>query len=152
MYLMDGILELSQINEHLPGFSDRNVRGYLPSHNPNIPHRVRTPRPKNSATNAIDNPKLSISEHKQNELINASTSTHIETSSSTDMDYDVTKISQVQLDKHEQIVSPPSSPPPPTMTSKSPIDHSSSQSDNDENQVQNNNLLSFEFWLPVREV
>jgi hypothetical protein len=40
---------------------------------------------------------------------------------------------------------------PPTMTSKSIIDHSSSPSDND-NQVQNNNLLSFEFWLPVREV
>jgi hypothetical protein len=42
--------------------------------------------------------------------------------------------------------------PPPNTTSMSPIDHSSSQSDNDDNQVQNNNLLSFEFWLPVREV
>jgi hypothetical protein len=91
-----------------------------------------------------------MSEHKQNELINASTSTHIETSSSTDMDYDVTKISQLQLDKHEQIepTSPP--PPPPTMTSKSTIDHPSSLSDN--NKVQNDNHLHFEFWLPVHEV
>ena len=142
------ILKIANDHKHLPGFSDRNVRRYLPSHNPNIPHRIRTPRPKNSATNAVDNPKLSMSEHKQNEIINASTSTHIETSSSTDMDYDVTKISPLQLDKRGQIAPSPS--PPPTMTSKSTIDHSSSQSDNDDNQVQNNNLLSFEFWLPAR--
>ena len=91
-------------------------------------------------------------EHKQNELINASTSTHIETSSSTDMDYDVTKISPLQLDKRGQIVSPPSPPPPPpTRTSKSTIDHPSSLCDN-RNQVQNDNLMTFEFWLPVREV
>ena len=145
----EAILKMANDHKHLPGFSDRNVRGYLPSHNPNIPHRVRTPRPKNSATNAVDNPKLSISEHKQNEIINASTSTHIETSSSTDMDYDVTKISQLQLEKHEQIAPPPS--PPPTTTSKSTIDHPSSPSDNS-NQVQNDNHLSFEFWLPVQEV
>jgi len=115
------ILKIANDHKHLPGFSDRNVRGYLPSHNPNIPHRVRTPRPKNGATNAIDSP---------NELINASTSTHIETSSSTDMDYDATKISPLQLDKRGQIAPSPS--PPPTMTSNSTIDHSSSQSDNDE--------------------
>ena len=65
------------------------------------------------------------------------------------MDYDVTKISQLQLDKHEQIAPPPS--PPPTTTSKSTIDHPSSPSDNS-NQVQNDNHLSFEFWLPVHEV
>jgi hypothetical protein len=137
-------------HKHLPGFSDRNVRRYLPSHNPNIPHRVRTPRPKNSITKAVDSPKLSISEHKQNELINASPSTHIETSSSTDMDYDVTKVSQLQLDKHEQIEPTPPTPPP-TMTSKSTIDHPFSLCDN-RNQVQNDNLMTFEFWLPVREV
>jgi hypothetical protein len=144
----EAMLKMANDHKHLLGFSDRNVRRYLPSHNPNIPHRVRTRRPKNSATISVDNPKLSMSEHKQNELINASTSTHIETSSSTDMDYDVTKISQLQLDKHEQM----EPTPPPTMTSKPTIDHSSSQSDNDDNEVQNNNLLSFEFWLPVREV
>ena len=105
------------------------------------------PWPKNSATISVDNPKLSMSEHKQNELINASTATRIETSSSRDMNYDVTKVSQLQLDKHEQFERTPA----PTMTSKSTVDDPSSPSDNS-NQVQNNNLLSFEFRLPVREV
>jgi hypothetical protein len=72
------------------------MKGGLYWSNPNTPHRVRTPRPKNSATNAIESPKLSISEHKQNEIIDASTSTPIETSSSTDTDYDVAKISQLR--------------------------------------------------------
>ena len=134
-------------HKHLPGFSDRNVRRYLPSHNPNIPRQVRTARPKNSATISVDNPKLSMIEHKQNEKIDAFTSTHIETSSSTDMDYDVTKISQLQSEKRGQIAPTP----PPTMTSKSSIDHPSSLCDN-RNQVQNDNLMTFEFWLPVREV
>jgi hypothetical protein len=115
----------------------------------NIPRRVRTSRPKNSATISVDSPKLSMSEHKQNELINASTSSHIETSSSTNMDYDVTKISPLQLDKRGQIA--PTPPPPPTMTSKSTIDDPSSPSDNS-NQVQNDNHSHFEFGLPVQEV
>jgi hypothetical protein len=88
----EAILKMANDHKHLPGFSDRDVRRYLPSYNPNIPRRVRTPRPKNSATICVDNPKLSMSEHKQNELIDASLSAHIETSSSTDIDYDVTKI------------------------------------------------------------
>jgi hypothetical protein len=144
-------LKIANDHKHLPGFSDRNVRRYLPSYNPNRPRRVRTRRPKNSATISVDNPKLSVSEHKQNELINASTSTHIETSSSTDMDYDVTKISPLQLDKRGQIAPTPPSPPP-TRSSKSTIDHPSSPSDNS-NQVQNDNHLHFfEFGLPVQEV
>jgi hypothetical protein len=64
------------------------------------------------------------------------------------MDYDVTKISPLQLDKRGQIVSSPSSP---TRTSKSTIDHPSSLSNNS-NQVQNDNHLHFEFGLPVQEV
>jgi hypothetical protein len=143
----EAILNMANDHKHLPGFSDRNVRRYLPSYNPNIPRRVRTSRPKNSATISVDSPKLSMSEHKQNEILNASTSTHIEISSSTDMDYDVTKVSQLQLDKHEQI----ERTPPPTTTSNSPIDHPSPLCDY-RNQVQNNNLLSFEFWLPVRDL
>src|ERR1041385_9379094 len=79
----DAILKMANDHKHLPGFSDRNVRRYLPSYNPNIPRRVRTRRPKNSATISVDNPKLSVSEHKQNELIDESLSAHIETSSST---------------------------------------------------------------------
>jgi hypothetical protein len=146
---IEAMLKMANDHKHLPGFSDRNVRRYLPSHNPNIPRQVRTSRPKNSGTISVDNPKLSMSEHKQNELINASKSTHIEISSCTDMDYDVTKISPLQLDKRGQIVSPPSSSP--TTTSKSTIDHPSSRSDNS-NQVQNDNHLHFEFGLPVQEV
>jgi hypothetical protein len=96
----EAILKMANDHKHLPRFSDRNVRRYLPSYNPNIPHRVRTPWPKNSATISVDNPKLSMIEHKQNEIIDAFTSTDIETSSSIDMDYDVTKVSQLQLDKH----------------------------------------------------
>jgi hypothetical protein len=136
-------------HEHLPGFSDRNVRRYLPSHNPNIPHRVRTPRPKNSITKAVGNPKLSFSEHKQNEIIDAFTSTHIKTSSSTEIEYDVTKISQLQSEKQEEFA--PSSPLPPSMTLKSTIERPSSLPDND-NQEQNNNLLPFEFSLTVVQV
>ena len=106
----EAMLKIANDHKHLLGFSDRNVRRYLPSHNPNIPRRVRTPRPKNSATICVDNPKLSVSEHKQNELINSSKSTHIETPSSTDMDYDVTKISQLQSEKHGQIAQTPPTP------------------------------------------
>jgi hypothetical protein len=65
------------------------------------------------------------------------------------MDYDVTKISPLQLDKRGQIAPP--LPSPPTRTSKSAIDHPSSPSDNS-NQVQNDNHWPFEFSLPVHEV
>jgi hypothetical protein len=58
----EAILKIANDHKHLRGFSDRNIRRYLPSHNPHIPHRVRTPRPKNSGTKAVGNPKLSISE------------------------------------------------------------------------------------------
>jgi hypothetical protein len=51
-----------------------------------------------------------MSEHKQNEIIDASKSTHIETSSSTDIEYDVTKISQLQSEKHGQIAQTPPTP------------------------------------------
>ena len=134
-------------HKHLPGFSDRNVRRYLPSHNPNIPHRVRTPRPKNSITKAVDNPKLSVSKHKQNELIDACISTHIETSSSTV--WTIT-LQEYHNFKKTRTNCTNTTNTPPTMTSKSTIDHPS-YNDN-RNQVQNDNLLTFEFWLPVREV
>jgi hypothetical protein len=50
-------------HKHLPGFSDRNVRRYLSSHNPNIPRQVRTARP--SPTISVDSPKLSMIEHNK---------------------------------------------------------------------------------------
>jgi hypothetical protein len=53
---VDGYTHKAAINRinndhaHLPGFSKRNIRRYLPADNPNVPHRVRTPRPKTSIT------------------------------------------------------------------------------------------------------
>ena len=32
----EAMLKIANDHKHLPGFSDRNVRRYLPSHNPNI--------------------------------------------------------------------------------------------------------------------
>jgi len=46
----------------LPGFSGRNIRRYLPTDNPNIPRRVRTPRPKTSPAKLNHLKKLSDTE------------------------------------------------------------------------------------------
>jgi uncharacterized coiled-coil protein SlyX len=46
---------------HLPGFSKRNIRRYLPADNPNVPHRVRTLRPKTSITENDSGEKFSDS-------------------------------------------------------------------------------------------
>jgi len=146
----EAMLKMANDHKHLPGFSDRNVRRYLPSHNPNVPHRVGTSRPKNSVIKAADGTILSINEHKHNGIENDSTSTHISTSPFIDMDYDVTKVSRLQSEKHEEFA-PSSSPLPPSMTLKSTIERPSSLPDND-NQEQNNNLLPFEFSLTVVQV
>lgn len=37
-------------HRHLPGFSQRNIRRYLPLNNKAVPRRVRPPCPKNSFT------------------------------------------------------------------------------------------------------
>jgi hypothetical protein len=50
---------------HLHGFTARNIRRYLPANNPNIPRRVRTPRPKNSITQRSD--KIFFSDTKFND-------------------------------------------------------------------------------------
>jgi hypothetical protein len=60
----------------------------------------------------------------------------------------ITQIYLTELGRHGLKIA---LPPPPTMTSKSTIDHPSSPSYNS-NQVQNDNLLSFEFSLPVHDV
>jgi len=51
-------------HHHLSGFTQRNIRRYLPGDNPNIPRRVRTSRPKNSITETAENPELSINEQE----------------------------------------------------------------------------------------
>ncbi len=44
----DALVKIHNDHDHLSGFTERNIRRYLPANNPNIPRRVRTPRPKNS--------------------------------------------------------------------------------------------------------
>lgn len=46
----DAIAKIQNDHDHLRGFTERNIRRYLPANNPNIPRRVRTSRPKNSVT------------------------------------------------------------------------------------------------------
>ena len=70
------------------------------------------------------------------------------------MDYDVTKISPLSTRQTWTNCITTATTTPPTMTSKSTIDQPSSPSDNS-NRVQNDkndNLLSFEFGLPVHEI
>ena len=53
--------KINNDHAHLPGFSKRNIRRYLPADNPNVPHRIRTPRPKNSITENDSGEKFSDS-------------------------------------------------------------------------------------------
>jgi hypothetical protein len=46
----DAFAKIHNDHAHLHGFTESNIRRYLPPNNPNIPRRVRTPRPKNSIT------------------------------------------------------------------------------------------------------
>jgi len=46
----DALAKIRNDHVRLPGFAERNIRRYLPANNPNIPRRIRTSRPKNSAT------------------------------------------------------------------------------------------------------
>jgi uncharacterized coiled-coil protein SlyX len=55
------INKINNDHAHLPGFSKRNIRRYLPADNPNVPHRVRTPRPKTSITENDSGEKFSNS-------------------------------------------------------------------------------------------
>jgi hypothetical protein len=64
---VDGYTHKAAINKinndhaHLPGFSKRNIRRYLPADNPKVPHRIRTPRPKTSITENDSGEKFSDS-------------------------------------------------------------------------------------------
>jgi hypothetical protein len=46
----DALVKIHNDHNHLSGFTERNIRRYLPTNNPNIPRRVRTSRPKSSIT------------------------------------------------------------------------------------------------------
>jgi hypothetical protein len=48
--LLSVLTKIRNDHDHLPGFTERNIRRYLPANNRNIPRRVRTSRPKISTT------------------------------------------------------------------------------------------------------
>ena len=50
----DALAKIHNDHDHLPGFTERNIRRYLPANNPNIPRRVRTSCPKNSMTETCE--------------------------------------------------------------------------------------------------
>ncbi|MFZ0510054.1 MAG: hypothetical protein WAM14_00485, partial [Candidatus Nitrosopolaris sp.] len=50
----DALAKIHNDHDHLPGFTERNIRRYLPANNPNIPRRVRTSCTKNSMTETCE--------------------------------------------------------------------------------------------------
>jgi hypothetical protein len=55
-------------HRHLPGFSDRNIRRYLPLSNKAVPRRVRPPRPKNSLNETLVSERLSNTKQRDSVL------------------------------------------------------------------------------------
>ena len=60
----EAVAKIHSDHNHLTGFTQRNIRRYLPGDNPRIPRRIRTSRPKNSITETAENPELSINEQE----------------------------------------------------------------------------------------
>jgi hypothetical protein len=46
----EAVAKIHNDHRHVDGFTERNIRRYLPADNPNLPRRVRTSRPKNSSS------------------------------------------------------------------------------------------------------
>ncbi|MGB8937149.1 MAG: hypothetical protein WCC17_18835, partial [Candidatus Nitrosopolaris sp.] len=59
----EALAKIHNDHNHLPGFTERNIRRYLPANNPNIPKRVRTSRPKNSITESSERTFFSDTKH-----------------------------------------------------------------------------------------
>jgi hypothetical protein len=68
--LVDALAKIRNDHNHLSGFTERNIRRYLPANNPNIPRRVRTSRPKNSATETCVGTFFSDTKHNDEKNIN----------------------------------------------------------------------------------
>jgi hypothetical protein len=66
----DALAKIRNDHNHLSGFTERNIRRYLPANNPNIPRRVRTPRPKNSPTETSVETSFSDTKHNDEKNIN----------------------------------------------------------------------------------
>ncbi|MFY9869760.1 MAG: hypothetical protein WAK17_08590 [Candidatus Nitrosopolaris sp.] len=62
----EALVKIHNDHNHLPGFTERNIRRYLPANNPNIPKRVRTSCPKNSITETSDRTLFSDTKHNDN--------------------------------------------------------------------------------------
>jgi hypothetical protein len=68
--LVDGLTHKNALekivadHQHLSGFSERNIRRYLPMENPTVPKRVRPPCPKNSITQSNNLSQLSNTEQE----------------------------------------------------------------------------------------
>ena len=63
----EALTKIYDDHKHLSGFSQRNIRRYLPSDNQVTPRRVRPPRPKNSFAEIIEPTKLSITQQEQSQ-------------------------------------------------------------------------------------
>src|SRR5215831_8757796 len=66
----DALTKIRNDHDHLPGFTERNIRRYLPANNPNIPRRVRTSRPKNSPTETSVETSFSDTKHYDENVSN----------------------------------------------------------------------------------
>ena len=66
----DALAKIRNDHNHLSGFTERNIRRYLPANNPNIPRRVMTSRPKNSATETCVGTFFSDTKHNDEKNIN----------------------------------------------------------------------------------
>ena len=62
----DAIEKIVADHQHLSGFSERNIRRYLPSDNPAVPKRVRPSWPKNSSTGSNALSQLSNTKEENN--------------------------------------------------------------------------------------
>src|SRR3989442_14895598 len=59
----EAVIKIHDDHHHLSGFTERNIRRYLPGENPNIPRRIRTSCPKNSITEISAEQHISNTEH-----------------------------------------------------------------------------------------
>ncbi len=66
----DALAKIRNDHYHLPGFTQRNIRRYLPANNPNIPRRIRTSCPKNSVTETRVGTSFSDTKHNDERNIN----------------------------------------------------------------------------------
>jgi hypothetical protein len=59
----EAVAKIHNDHHHLSGFTERNIRRYLPRDNTNIPRRIRTSCPKNSITEISAEQHISNTEH-----------------------------------------------------------------------------------------